>query len=446
MSRKKEPNQATAKPNRFLSVVGIFLCIVFGAVLICNLVIIVKSNISPEDPPSVFGIAPFTVLSGSMSGDREGHLEIGDLLLVQEVDASELKVGDVISFVASGSVTTHRIVKITEEDGELQFTTKGDANNTIDQLPVFEHQLVGRYLLRIPKLGNFALFLREPLGMLLCIIVPLLLFIGIDVLTRRRSSTGAREEQSELALENARLRAMLEGRSEQVVPVVQELPPVVQELSPVTQTEPPANIVVEPLPVDVPFVEEDIVGKEPPVVVLTPPPPLEQTTNVSETEQPAMPVDASPKEEKKEQPDIEEILAYVRNLYAEKNKPKPTPVSEPLEVASPSSPVSEAVVTPPEPAPVETAASPEPTPVIATPSAPTLVTAEPRPTSVPIEEAAPFEPTPVTATEPPTPAPIKVPAPIREQKKPQVQKVHVKRTPVSKTVQTKKHSVRVVRH
>lgn len=417
MSRAAKTYETKQKKRPFLTAVGILLCIVFGAVLICNLVIIVKSNISPEEPPSVFGIAPFTVLSGSMSGDREGHLEIGDLLLVREVDASELKEGDVISFVANGSVTTHRIVKITEEDGHLQFTTKGDANNTNDQIPVSEGQLVGRYLWRIPKVGNFVLFLREPLGMLLCIIVPLLLFVGIDVLTRRRASTGVREEQSELALENARLRAMLEGRTEQVVPVV-------QELSPVMQTAPPVNLVAESQPVDVPFVKEDIVGKEPPVIVLTPTLPLEQMTDTSETEKPAVPVNTPPKEEK-DQPDIEEILDYVRNLYAEKNKPKPLPVSEPLELTAPPPSVAETVVVAPDPVPVVVEAPPIP---------------------APIAETARPEPVRVTMPDPPAPAPIKASAPIREQKKPPVQKVHVKRTPVSKTVQTKKQSVRIVRH
>ncbi len=50
-----------------LTVVGIILCIIFGLMLITNVTIIIKGVITPDSPPSIFGVTPMVVQSGSMS-------------------------------------------------------------------------------------------------------------------------------------------------------------------------------------------------------------------------------------------------------------------------------------------------------------------------------------------------------------------------------------------
>lgn len=206
-----KPQETAAKPrsNRALTVIGLVLCVVFGFMLICNLTIIIKGTLYPEKPPAVLGVTPMVVLSGSMSGTDEGHIEVGDLVFVGKAEAAELKAGDVIAFMEGEVVVTHRIVKIeTGEDGALQFITKGDANNAIDLRPVTEEQLVGIYRFRIPKVGDFALFLQEPLGMVLFICVPLLGFVIYDLLRRRHYANREEQRTAELEAELARLRAL----------------------------------------------------------------------------------------------------------------------------------------------------------------------------------------------------------------------------------------------
>ena len=206
-----KPQEAATKPrsNRVLTVIGLVLCIVFGFMLICNLTIIIKGTIAPEKPPSVLGITPMVVLSGSMSGTEEGHIEVGDLVFVGTAEAAELKTGDVIAFMEGDVVVTHRIIEIqTDEDGARQFITKGDANNAIDLRPVTEDKLVGIYQFRIPKVGDFALFLQEPLGMVLFIGVPLFGFVIYDLLRRRHYANREEQRTAELEAELARLRAL----------------------------------------------------------------------------------------------------------------------------------------------------------------------------------------------------------------------------------------------
>lgn len=207
--QKSQKMPQTNRKNRPSTIVGAVLCVVLGFLLLCNLTIIIKGTINPEKPPSVLGITPMVVLSGSMSGTQAGHIETGDLIFVGDVSADELEVGDVIAYMSGGSAVTHRITAIqTDEEGARQFTTKGDANNAEDTAPVTETQLVGRYLGRLPKVGDFALFLQQPLGMLLFIGVPLLAFVIYDLLRRQHYANRERAKAQQMQAELDRLRAM----------------------------------------------------------------------------------------------------------------------------------------------------------------------------------------------------------------------------------------------
>lgn len=207
--KNDKAKQGTQRKRLIPTVIGTILCVVFGLLLICNLTIIIKGTLNPEKPPSVLGITPMVVMSGSMSGDAEDHIEVGDLIFVRNVEPENLQTGDVVAYMSGGTTVTHRITEIgTDEDGNLLFTTKGDANETEDSEPVTEEQLVGVYQGRIPKVGDFALFLQQPLGMLLFIGVPLLAFIIYDILRRQRYASCEKAKAQEMEAELERLRSL----------------------------------------------------------------------------------------------------------------------------------------------------------------------------------------------------------------------------------------------
>ena len=209
MSTVQTKDNQPEKSNKLVSAVALVMCVLFGAMLVCNLTIIIKGTLYPERPPAVLGVTPMVVLSGSMSGDAEDHIEVGDLIFVGKAEADELVVGDVIAFMDGTVVVTHRIIDIQHtEDGEPLFYTKGDANNAADRYPVTADKLVGIYQSRIPKVGDFALFLQTPLGMVLFIGVPLLVFIIYDIWRRRRFDKKETERTAELEAELERLRAL----------------------------------------------------------------------------------------------------------------------------------------------------------------------------------------------------------------------------------------------
>lgn len=192
------------KSGAAVQILGAVLCVVFGFFLVCNIIIIVKGTLHPETPPTVLGVAPMVVLSGSMSGTAEDHIEVGDLIFTKQADIDQLKVGDVVAFMDGSIVVTHRIVSISAD--RTEFVTKGDANNTEDE-PISADQIIGQYSGRIPKVGDFALFLQKPLGMVIFIGVPVCAFVVWDILRRRRETRAGDEEKEQLRRELERLKA-----------------------------------------------------------------------------------------------------------------------------------------------------------------------------------------------------------------------------------------------
>ena len=210
-----ETSTKKANSQKTLTIVGIVLCVIFGFMLICNIVIIAKGTLFPERPPQVLGVTPLVVLSGSMHGDAPDHIEAGDLIFVVPVDPQDLEVGDVITFMEGSTVVTHRIIEIIPgEDGTRSFRTKGDDNNTPDKDPVHQDKLVGLYKSRIPFVGDLAIFMQTPLGMIIFIGLPLVAFLGYDMIRRQKHAAKDQAKTAELEAELARLRVLAAEKEE----------------------------------------------------------------------------------------------------------------------------------------------------------------------------------------------------------------------------------------
>lgn len=193
--------------HKIFSVIGVVLCIILIPILIVNLTLLVKSFTNSDDVPSLGGYMPLIVLTGSM----EPEIMEGDLIICHTVDASDVKTGDVIAFFdpdGNGtSVLTHRVIEVTEENGNLSFRTQGDANDSADRLPVSADRLVGEYRFRIPGAGSVAMFMQTAPGLIVCVVLPLVLLIGYDIIRRRMHEKSKKENTDELLAELQALRA-----------------------------------------------------------------------------------------------------------------------------------------------------------------------------------------------------------------------------------------------
>ena len=199
----KEKASAT---HKVLTIVGIVLCILLIPILLINLTLIAKSYLNKDEVPSIGGKLPLIVLTDSMYPE----IESGDLIICNTAEAEDIKVNDVISFfdpAGNGtSIVTHRVVEIVEEDGKISFRTRGDNNNTEDKELVPAENLVGVYKMRIAGAGHIAMFMQSTAGLIVCVVLPIILLVGYDLIRRRIYEKRKKEDTDALLAELEALR------------------------------------------------------------------------------------------------------------------------------------------------------------------------------------------------------------------------------------------------
>ena len=202
------------KNSKVFTIIGIVLCCILLPILIVNVTLIIKGFTS-DSVPSFGNNIPMIVLTESM----EDEIMAGDFIVVKTCEAKDVKEGDVISFIDPAmdgtKITTHRVTKVTvNDDGSIEWETKGDNNIIGDTLKVPEGNLVGRWEgFRIPFLGRLAIFMQTTPGLIICVFVPILLVIGYDVLRRRKNEQSNKQDTDALLAELQALRAEKEAKA-----------------------------------------------------------------------------------------------------------------------------------------------------------------------------------------------------------------------------------------
>jgi len=188
--------------------IGIAACIILIPIVIINIVLIVNS-FSSKGLPQIGGVLPQVVMTGSMSPE----IEAGDLIISKQTDPEEIQIGDVITFYdPSGNgemIETHRVTDIVvHEHGTKTWLTKGDNNNVQDSEPVPFENLIARYDgLRIEGAGDVILFMQTTRGIILCVLIPLLIFIAYDLIRRKLYDKKNQLDTAALIEELEKLRA-----------------------------------------------------------------------------------------------------------------------------------------------------------------------------------------------------------------------------------------------
>lgn len=111
-------------------------------------------------PVAVFGWRPQVVLSGSM----QPAVRTGDIILLADAPATQLPIGSIVVFddPQTGTSVLHRVV----EAADGAYTTKGDANTSVDPTPVRHEQVRGQGRLLVPLVGApVAWFQQRRLGL-----------------------------------------------------------------------------------------------------------------------------------------------------------------------------------------------------------------------------------------------------------------------------------------
>lgn len=152
--------------GKILKTIRIIIACFLSAVLMINLYLIVAQLADRNELPKIFGFAQIIIISGSM----QPEIKAGDLIIIKEQTA--YKEDDIVTYRKDQVLITHRVV----EANETGIITKGDANNTNDELVALS-DIEGKVVQSIPGAGKFILFLRTPTGMVAIIGLLFLLYI-----------------------------------------------------------------------------------------------------------------------------------------------------------------------------------------------------------------------------------------------------------------------------
>ncbi len=165
---------------------NVLIYIILISIMSYNISLILQSIFCPNKTPSFLGIKTYVIISGSM----EPNIDIGDIVIVKE--EKNLQVGDVISYRKGQSVITHRIVNITEENGEKEYKTKGDNNNTEDSEIIFNNNIEGKVIRVVPKLGKVALLLKNKI---IIIVILIILYMYISSNYKKNKKINSRHQK-----------------------------------------------------------------------------------------------------------------------------------------------------------------------------------------------------------------------------------------------------------
>ena len=149
--------------EKIFSILLDILIVLFGFILLVFIYNNVQTRILNNEYSSIFGYSFFEVQTGSMEGEVEDSVSIGDWVVVKQTPNIQLE--DIITYQKDGAFITHRVI----EEYNGTYITKGDANNAKDD-PVSREQIVGKVVKILPGFGFIRKTILNPYVLLSLIV------------------------------------------------------------------------------------------------------------------------------------------------------------------------------------------------------------------------------------------------------------------------------------
>lgn len=198
------------KLSKVLNIILDVLIVLF--MLFSVMVLVVALTTKDGEPTQIFGYSINSVQSTSMELYKDGKLATdegafkkGDLIICKKPDDHIFEVGDIVTFkmpgIIDGSgnfveydrndawdtqiIVTHKIVEVVEENGARLYRTQGISEHNIAadiNLKTSGHFIAEYTGKRIGGIGKIFDFLKTPNGILICLVLPILVFVIIQTI------------------------------------------------------------------------------------------------------------------------------------------------------------------------------------------------------------------------------------------------------------------------
>lgn len=160
----------------------IFLLLIGGTLLLYIADIKIRAMKGDYSAPA---FNAYVVMSGSMLP----AIQVKDIVVTKKVPEEKLEVGDIITFISpdtrfGGISITHRIIEkyYDESIGSYSYRTKGDNNNIADSVLVPNKNILGKVILKVPKLGYLQDILSSKGGLIIVVLIPCLVILSYDIM------------------------------------------------------------------------------------------------------------------------------------------------------------------------------------------------------------------------------------------------------------------------
>lgn len=183
---KVKVKKAKENPLKFiLSVISYAIFILLLLIGVTLLIYVVRTKIKESKGETVVNdYNAYVVLTGSMIPT----ININDVVVTKRTDPSLLKVDDIVTFESTdtrfpGLIITHRIknIYVDSTTGLYSFETMGDNNPSPDYTLTKGEKVLGKVIIRIPKLGYIQQFLASSGGWIIAILIPCLAILSYDI-------------------------------------------------------------------------------------------------------------------------------------------------------------------------------------------------------------------------------------------------------------------------
>lgn len=186
--------------KKFFKLLYVLIKFVVWIFVIGLLAIILTQRIS-NNKKAIAGFRIFTVVTESMVP----VYNVGDAILVEQIDAEKLKVGDDVTYIGAvdsfkDRIVTHRIISIEKSDnlekGKYIIQTQGIANDEPDP-KINETQIYGKVLYKIKTISKINGLIGNLYSMYFVIIVPMAFMIFFDFFVYRKEDDEECDEEDD---------------------------------------------------------------------------------------------------------------------------------------------------------------------------------------------------------------------------------------------------------
>lgn len=191
--------------NRIMKIISSAIFVVLVLLIILIVFYIVRVNfLASNDKLGEVKINFYTILTQSMYPT----IKAGDVVITYKEDNNKYNDGDVITFVSeqNGGITiTHRVDEVYNVNDSYSYKTKGDNNNAPDNEITSGDNVLGKVVVKIPKVGYIQQFLVSKTGWIVAVILPCLGIVIYDILklfkhtARKGSQLIKRDKRTEKA-------------------------------------------------------------------------------------------------------------------------------------------------------------------------------------------------------------------------------------------------------